>query len=422
MPKRRRFAGGRGRLARRPRGRRFYRSRRGYGRGRGRRFSRRRFFGRFRRFRRFRRGPKRAQNGNFVAYSLGEYCVPGNETKNSTNLVGNQRGFLLFPQSGTATAGATFWRQPVTWNVISNGKSGQRLNQNFGGNPAVLSITQLGFTSNQYFTLGSLPTANFQDWSASWKYIRLNRVRVTYFIRSSPRSSVTFDNTLSRQAPTLLRGGDLAFMCTNRTGPVTDIYNTSLPFGNDSNQMAYTSYGVLTANDGRLHRKVVRRADVLFGMRPVRFKFRPGVVKVRPRVPWSDANSNASFGLSATTLFDQSLMRRFAPAPWIPMSAMAPGGQPVNEATGQSMVNGGYELVVPHYGMVVALAPYSLGSDSGSALTESECEAAWPRLKCKVSFEIGLRGRYTGSLTTSDLPAAGYNDFGAVPTSVLSAL
>lgn len=171
-------------------------------------------------------------------------------------------------------------------------------------------------------------------------------------------------------------------MCTRRTGPIDDMTN-DLPSGNsgDLPRVRYSdlAYNIMINRFDKSRRVVVRR-DACYGMKPVKFIFRPTVNKTYGLVSQSQAEA-----LDDVSITNNYIKR--VSAPWIPFYRY------VKFKKGESTeVFLDQYLTVPHYGLCIALRPESCTNNNipvFSTKTYLDIEFKGPRLS-STNFVVGL--------------------------------
>lgn len=455
-----------------------YLSRRAAGRASRRLFRRRRFFKRRRFGRRFlrrfgrRRVSRRGRRGkrgsvrarSFVAEAFDNVNFyesdggPGGATRffffstvaGSTTPAQNV-SFVL--PTGSPVTWGSYYRQPLSFNPISQqfGVSGtstllspDAIFTNLQG--STLSVQAFsGFSMNKVFTIGSLPAASFINWAYFYRQVRVKRIHIKYIaprvvrtystnnIAGSAVPQQSVDTLCNRTFPgAYQRGGDMVFCCTRTSGPVEEFVSTAVAEVNQRSGYA------LCRTDPRMRKRCVFRNDVAYGMRPVKFSFRPTVAMVRDNFSQtkllgtdiqnenqglvSASTGNVNFGRNPAT----SMGYKYRSCPWLDMvlphfgsvssgSSAGPGGA-ASEGNATSTLSSSYFdllsrwLNVPLFGMYVGL-------QVGTAYQ-------WPRnLRVSMSMELEFRGfkNMLGS-STEARPFSYFQEWGLLPAAQLTGL
>lgn len=205
------------------------------------------------------------------------------------------------PPAGNPPTWGTYWRVPLAYfaNTCTFGlpTSSTLLPPLIEyttavGSHILPSGAQCGFSSNEVFRVGDLASSVIIPWATIYKEIRVRRINVKFIaprvLRTSSSAPVPFGNARVTseagnhrlQYPAAFqRGGDMVFMCTRTTGPVEE----EVPSTVDLQSGSFTQscgYALIKKNP-RLRKRAVFRNDVAYGMRPVKFSFRPTVAYPR---------------------------------------------------------------------------------------------------------------------------------------------
>lgn len=309
-----------------------------------------------------------------------------------------------------------------------------------------------GFSMNETFTLGDLTATEILPWAKMYKYCRVRRIHIkishkrvmpVYGGVGITSTSVTNNGAIyerQRTATTSLisqRGGDMVFMCTNRTGPMVEEQTTDSELVNSQWQRR-TGYALIRQNP-QLRRKAVFRNDVAYGMRPIKFSFRPGVLirntrqEQMPLVGTGTEGNELQGLISRDTGLNDSRNPssnagwRYAPAGWwqmvmpqFPGKSSAASGGP--GSLGAGAVGGSLTyLSEPTEGatrwdplrrwLEAALFGMYYGLQPGTALV-------WPtNLQKTIAFELEFKGLRNFNTTSNDgAPQPYFKDWGNLPT------
>lgn len=205
-----------------------------------------------------------------------------------------------------------------------------------------------GFTSNFCYTLSDMPYfRRLQDWARMYQEYRVSRISHKWYAPRIARAAVQgvadgsggttlgapnyWSASRENMYPNNARGGDMAWFCTKRTGPIVELLATTNDL-NDGTALDKTAYSYLKRNPS-LARRTVFRNDVAYGMRPVTFSFRPSipVPDTKRNLASLQLKSTGSTGSgqvgfltdpSATWVVQppggQTMSWRYAPMPWLP--------------------------------------------------------------------------------------------------------
>lgn len=452
----------------------FRRPRRGLFRGRGR-------FRRFSRFRRFRRFSRRrvVRRGRF--HGRGRKSAHGRvmrflavQRNNAPGIIGDLgpggavRTFYLcgVTDSSTATQNATggtppagspptwgsYWRVPLAFfaNTYTFGLPTSSLllepTAEYVTNAPAHTLpygAQCGFSSNEVFRIGDLASSVIIPWATIYKEIRVRRINVKFIYPRVMRTSTSalpiaynadpqpLDASFHRmqQPAAFSRGGDMVFMCTRTTGPVEE----EMPSTVDLQSGSFTQscgYALIKKNP-RLRKRAVFRNDVAYGMRPVKFSFRPTVAfpklaYAQPALLGTGTNNEAQ-GLLDTAPSQANARNpstavgyTYRTAPWFPMvmpaftgvSSLSNAGTTgqasygnITSSTSPSWADQVLRWVsTPLFGMYMGLQPTTAQQ--------------WPtNMRRSVSFELEFRGlRVFDSTSFSGGFDTYYKEWGPLPT------
>lgn len=455
--------------------RRYVYRRRRFGRGSFRlRSSFKRFYrrsgGSYRRrsFRKSTKRYRRTSKGVKKFFAVAEWR--SNAIESDGNAGGAVRSFLLIGTQGSTTAnqnalGTTvpvgtwgrFWRVPLIVypsGVVAPTGSSTLLGPystftNLLGTRAG-NAYYCGLSQNETYRVGELNASTILPWAKMYRYIRVKKIHVKYvckrvsmavtgqssYLQSTTTNTAIVENEVVPQTESVRRGGDMVWVCTNRTGPMVDEFVSDTDLLNDT-WLKHTAYAEIRKNP-QLRRKAVFRNDVAWGMRPVKFSFTPSVVVRKfnnsqlPLVGVGPSNEDQGI-LSVDTATNNSsnpssaMGWRYSKAGWWPMvvntfpavssnasggaSSAAAGAAGANLAILSNQAGTSYMDEVsrwvnaPMFGMFMGLQP-----------TTGE---VWPRnLLKQVSFELEFKGlRNFETVDNNGTPFPYFKDWGNLPTS-----
>lgn len=342
---------------------------------------------------------------------------------------------------GTPPAGpnwGTYYRQPVTVNEL--GALGQatgstlwppgRYSYSTAGVPYERSDYRTGLTVNYAFSVGQIPATRFLLWSILYSQVRLRKVHFKMWshqvtrVNSLPTAAMstatsqlvtTFNGVgaITESNPSVYRlpynvaaherGGNLVAACTRFKGPVVE-QEAVTNFIGSPDELYKTAYGQLK-QDIRSRRSAQWRNDVAFGMRPIKFSFRPTMLNPK----WNRnlaltqvVNSVAPAGPDYNRLAGSQW--KYVPSQWLDMVVTDPAtaGGAGFASTAHYTSTGWYD--VPHFGVCVAIQP-------GSA-------TVWPtNIRTQISYELEFRGpRNFIADAVSGGPGNFFTDWGNLPT------
>lgn len=354
------------------------------------------------------------------------------------------------PPVGAAPTWGSYWRQPLSWNA----DTGQ-----FGYTPTGVTLASLqgtytqavsgliipvqnfcGFSTNMAFRIGELYSAQIIPWATIYKEIRVRRINVKVICPRIVRTDnglvpISADGSPNaslrpfRPGGSYQRGGDMVFMCTRSTGPVPERQVSTTELNNGSWVQA-AGYAFIRRNP-RLRKRAQFRNDVAYGMRPVKYSFRPTVAVSRPNysqlpllgtlntnemqgimdVPGANLNSR-----NPTT----SMGYKYRTAPWMEMvlpaftsvsssanagitGASSAGNITSTTTTSWNDLTNRW-LLTPMFGFYAGLQP-------GTA-------QVWPRsMRVAISFDLEFRGfRNQEFAANAGGPPTYYKEWGPLPT------
>lgn len=270
-----------------------------------------------------------------------------------------------------------------------------------------------GFSTNMVFSLADIPASSMIPWVYMYRYIRVKRIHVKVVAPRTQRVTMVQPNLAddpyielvphwnsglgvadnsTAALPNNSHGGQCVFMCTRRTGPIVE---QMVGAGVDDREVHInrSGYGIVK-NNPQFRKRAQFRNDVSYGMRPVKFSFRPTVLQPRFSLGQASTLSELLTGHGAADAWGriQGSEWRYKSAPWLKMSqpsssAQASAGNTVSIDFRAPDTNDWWST--PYFGFYAGMAPYSCN--------------AWPRnMRCTVSMDVefsGVRNVYNTAAT-----------------------
>lgn len=228
--------------------------------------------------------------------------------------------------------------------------------------PALGRTLHPWFLANYSFNLGSLPAFNVSAWLSRYSRIRIGKCTMRFSCRASLPTVGAGALGGNPGIASLSRGGDVAFVCTRKTGPL------SIPVGYVGGVNAYANqdaianlqdfpyYRVKNAAPRLRRRTAVFRHEAAFGMKDVVMSFTPCYHRLRV-VSYSSADVAFPVDDPGSTSDRFVPSRPLRPA-WVDMDNLfqshlfSPDAPAVNSHTHPN-------LSTPYHGVAVVTRPGS---------------------------------------------------------------
>lgn len=323
---------------------------------------------------------------------------------------------LLTPFQNVVVGGLT------QWNAFNCGFSS---NITYRLDDLAISIQQFRFQANLYSEY------RVRRIHHKWWAPRIQKAAVSGY-NDGNQSLIQWTADKAVNIPMNARGGDMVWMCTRKTGHVPELNFLTADLDNGT-WLNRTGYSMLKRSP-KLRKRCQFRNNVAYGMRPVKFKFRPTILAPDRRplqatslmgtttsTQTAGLLNNPSPGEGGTAPFFSDTQWKYVKMPWLPTVLMAAqgntydGGPQNNAAAGNYLENSPANYParlnrwhsMPMFGMYVGMQPQTTQS--------------WPtNLRQSWSYELEFRKpRMYGPLSEfGDTPSGNphFKEWGLIPS------